>query len=246
MERTVEAARQYQEEGGLQQNLSPRPKEAAKPSATAYKATKTPFGPFHDAPRDVKKSDGRSKRGRAANMRASIKQQKAGRRSKGRISPPQPAASGGGGPKQRGVNRGKRNSMPAAGPHGGFPDGRPAVERLPHIDPDAPSSVLRHSGREETMGEYSASVTAHENYAAAARQDKWSYLDSDESHIEPVKQPRALRRVAPARGRTPPEFSRRDAGRSVRGGSAGSARGPRPQQQHSEDVLDHRGRFVSR
>ena len=254
MERTVEAARQYQEEGGLQQNLSPRPKEREREKERekeAYRPGKTPFGPFHDAPRDIKmkKSDGQSKRSRAANMRASIKQQKAGRRVKGKASPTPTAAAGGGGlTKKRASNRGKRNSVPVAGSHGGFPAGRPAVERLPHINPEAPSSVLRHSGREETMGDYSASVTARENYEAATRQNKWSYLDSDISHVDAVKQPRALRRVAPTRGRTPPEFSRREtAGRPVRGGSAGSARGHRPQQQHaSEDALDRRGRFVSR
>ena len=229
----------------MQQNLSPRQAETAQPAATAYKASKTPFGPFHDPPRETrkKKGDVKSKRARVANMRASINQQKAGRRGKGRISPSAQASTGGGPKTKRGGKRGKRNSMPTAGPRGIFPDGRPTVERLPHIDPGAPSSVLRHSGREETMGEYSASVTARENFETAAQQGKWSYLDSDESHVEPVKQPRALRRVAPKRGRTPPEFSRRETtGRPVRGGSAGSARGNHP----SESPLDHRGRFVSR
>ena len=249
MERTVEAARQYQEEGGMRQALSPRPVETSQPSAAAYKATsKTPFGPFHDAPRETGKKKGggaQSKRGRAANMRASIKQQKAGRRGKGgKVSPPPPAGAAGGPAKKRNGKpaRGKRNSMPTAGPRGGggFPGGRPGVERLPYIDPEAPPSVLRHSGREETMGDYSESVTAREDEEAAARQNKWSYLDSSDNSR--VQKPRALRRVAPTRGRTPPEF----AGRPVRGGSAGSARGARQQQNSEDDVLDHRGRFVSR
>ena len=175
-------------------------------------------------------------------MRASINQQKGVRGKRGKVSPP-PAAGGGPTKMRNGkpAARGKRNSVPTAGPRGGagsFNAGRPNVERLPHLDPDG--SVLRHSGREETMGEYSESVTQRADEEEQSRQNKWSYLDADESHAEPAKK-RALRRVAPTRGRTPPEFEQRDTGRNARGGSAGSRRKP---QQNEE--LDHRGRFVSR
>lgn len=249
MDRTVEAARQYQEEGGAMQALSPRQEAPSAPPAAAYKAPRQ-FGPFHDAPAPKNKK-GAAKKGRkgdrAANMRASINQHKGVRGKRGKVSPPPPA--GGGPKKMRGgkpAARGKRNSVPTAGARvedarlaggGKITGGRPNVEPLPRLDPDG--SVLRHSGREDTMGEYSASITQRADEEEQAKQNKWSYLDSDESHAEPVKK-RALRRVAPTRGRTPPEIQR-DTSRNARGGSAGSRR-----QQHQEEALDHRGRFISR
>ena len=86
MERTVEAARQYQDEGGPVANaaVSPRAAPAPAPSAAAYK-TKTPFGPFHDAPREPRRKGGKGKKkGRAANMRQTIAQTRKGQDGGGR------------------------------------------------------------------------------------------------------------------------------------------------------------------
>ena len=213
MERTVEAARQYQDEGGPAANAAVSPRAAAPapaPSAAAYK-TKTPFGPFHDAPREPRRKGGKGKRkGRAANMRQTIAQTRKGQDGGGRKKKKKPP-----------LGRSRPKSKEA-------PRGRPSVEPLPDIDPDAPPSVLRHSGRQDSFGN------------SEQRDEKWSYLETEDSRAQ--QQPRALRRVAP-RGRTPPEGARRRAvGPGVRGGSAGSARG---QRRRAGPTVDPRGRFMS-